>query len=47
MRYSIEPTGRIYVKYDFYHLLKILVKREATNIVKSFLIVLKNLKQMQ
>ena len=46
MRHSIET--RIYKKVmDFYRLLKIWVKIYGINIVKNFLIVLKNLQRMQ
>ena len=55
MRYSIEPRDRIYVKgYGFLsfaknmgtHATKV-AKNLSNNTIKSFLIRLKNLKQMQ
>ena len=46
MRYSIEPRDRIYVKgYGFLSFAKNMGKSLST--VKNFLIVLKNLQQMQ
>ena len=49
MRYSIEPTDRIYVKG--YELLSFTKKKwiriYAINIAKNLLIVLKNLQRMQ
>ena len=55
MRYSIEPKDRIYVKeYRFLSFAKNIsihatktAKTMSNNIVKIFLIVLKNLEQMQ
>ena len=48
MRYSIGPRDRRYVKgYDFYLLLKILIKILVISIVKNLLTVLKSLQQMQ
>ena len=47
MRYSIEPRERRYVKgYGFFLLLKTLVTISVINMVKSLLILLKNLQQM-
>ena len=46
MRYSIEPRDRIYVKgYGFLSFAKNMGK--SLNMAKNFLIVLKNLQQMQ
>ena len=47
MRYSIEPRDRMYVKgYGFLSFAKN-VGKSLINMVKNFLIVLKNLQQMQ
>ena len=47
MRYSIEPKDRIYVKgYGFLSFAKNMGKTLSSNMVKNFLIVLKNLLQM-
>ena len=48
MRYSIEPRDKIYVKgYGFLSFAKKMRKSLSNNKVKNFLIVLKNLHQMQ
>ena len=47
MRYSIEPRNRRYVKgYAFLSFAKNIVKK-VVSIVKNFLIMLRNLQQMQ
>ena len=47
MRYSIEPRDRIYVKgYGFLSFAKNMSKSLSNNMVKNFLIALKNLQQM-
>ena len=46
MRYSIEPKTRYVKGYGFYLLLKTSVEISVRNMVKSFLLVLKNLQQM-
>ena len=47
MRYSTEPRNRIYVKgYGFLSFAKNMGKSLSNNMVKNFLIVLKNLQQM-
>ena len=48
MRYSIEPKGRIYVKgYGSLSFAENTGKNKVISIVKNFLIVLRNLQQMQ
>ena len=49
MKYSIEPIYRIYVKgYRFLSFAKnIKCSNKAISLVKNFLVVLKNLQQMQ
>ena len=48
MRYSVEPRDRIYVKgYEFLSFAKNMDKKLIINMVKIFLIVLKNLQRMQ
>ena len=47
MRYSIEPRDIIYVKGCGYLSFAKNIAKIATNIVKNFLIVLKNLQLMQ
>ena len=48
MRYSVEPRDRIYVKgYGFLSFAKNMDKKLIINMVKIFLIVLKNLQRMQ
>ena len=48
MRYLIEPRDRIYVKgYGLLSFAKNMVKNLSNKMVKNFLIVLKNLQQMQ
>ena len=48
MRYSVEPRDRIYVKgYEFLSFAKNMDKKLIINMVRIFLIVLKNLQRMQ
>ena len=48
MRYSIEPKDRTYVKgYGFLSFAKNTSKYLSKNTVKTFLILLRNLQQMQ
>ena len=48
MRYSIEPRDRIYVKgYGFLYFAKSMSKSLSNKYSQNFLIVLKNLQQIQ